>query len=400
MTVEPVPEGVPSTHENPYEMENMLDPFPLYERMRAREPVLWLEEVGVWAAFMDDACREVVNDWKRFGSAGGGGVANYYREKPWREPSVIFEADPPDHTRTRQVLSRILSPGTVRALTDQARELAKECVTRAMKMDRFDVVADLAKPFVMRVVPDAVGLPEENRENLLLYNKYLIKGRTYGRHNPWTAEELDESERIVEWVREVCNRESITSDGLGAQIYEAADAGDISVHEANMLIRSFLSAGTDTTFGAISNAVLFLLQDPSQWEMLRADPSLSRNAFDEGIRFRSPAQTVARNTLEEMEFHGVQMGKYDKIIAFVGSANRDPKRWKSPDRFDIHRKVVGHLGLGGGIHGCVGQMIARMEGDLLIGELARHAKTIDLADEPFQWSQSGRAVGKLPVVVS
>lgn len=399
MTESSIPSGAVSTPENPYSPENQFDPFPFYERMRKLGPVVWLEAVGIWGIFEDEYCREVLTDPERFGNVGGGGVANYYREKPWREPSVIFEVDPPDHTRTRRVLSRLLSPKTVRALSERTAEVAQELVAKAFAKGTFDVVTELAKPLAMRIVPDAVGLPPENRDNLLLYNKYMVKGRSYGRHDPWTEQELDESKRVVEWVQMICSRDSVSSDGLGAQVYQAADAGEISMHEANMLIRSFLSAGTDTTFGSVSNAVLFLLQDPAQWQRLREQPNLARNAYDEGLRYRSPVQQIARNTRMELEFHGTRLGEHDKVMAYVGSANRDPKKWEQADRYDIERNSTGHLGLGTGIHGCVGQMIARMEGEAILGVLARRGDDLRLADEPFQWLKSGRAVGKLPVTV-
>ena len=394
-----IPPGAVSTDENPYAPEYAIDPFPFYERMRKLAPVVWLEKVGVWATFSDQVCREVVTDWERFGNAGGGGVANYYREKPWREPSVVFEVDPPDHTRTRRVLSRLLSPRTVRTLTDITAAAAREHVSKAYAKGEFDFVADLSKPLILKILPDAVGLPAEGRENIITYNKYMIKGRTFGRHNPWTDEELEESARVQEWIQNTCNRDAIAPDGLGAQIYQAADAGEISHHEADMLVRSFLSAGTDTTFGTISNAIVFLLSNPEQWKLLRSQPTLARNAFDESLRYRSPAQTIARNTRMELDFHGTHLGQYDKVIAFVGSANRDPDKWEDPDAYKIERNATGHLGLGTGIHGCVGQMIARMEGEQLLAEVARRSEALAFTDEPFSWMSSGRAIAKVPVKV-
>ena len=400
MNTSPVPDGAVSSAENPYLPENMLDPLPFYERMRQMPPAVWLEEVGVWGVFQDKYCREILMDPDRFGSAGGGGVANYYREKPWREPSVVFEVDPPDHTRTRRVLSRILSPRAVKEMSDRAEELAGVAVRKVLDMGEFDVVTDLAKPVVMQLVPDAVGIQEEDRENILLYNRYLLKGRGYGRHDPWTQEEVEESERVVRWVQETCSRDRVASAGFGSQIYAAADAGDISEYEANMLVRSFLSAGTDTTFGSISMTFLLLMQNPSQWEKLKAQPELARGAFDECLRIRSPAQTIARNTRQALDFHGTKMGEHDKIILFTGAANHDPDKWEDPDEFRIERKTIGHLGLGIGIHGCVGQMIARMEAEKVIGEFARQAEGLSFAAQPFRMGKTGRIVESLPVVAT
>ncbi len=400
MAIHPAPEGAISSSFNPYTPDQRLDPFPAFAKMRELGPIIWLEELGAWGVFRDELCREILNDADRFGSAGGGDLANYYREKPWREPSVVFEVDPPDHTRTRQVLSRILSPKAVRELDGVVQKEAKAAVSALVAKGSFDVVEDFTKPFALKIVPDAIGLAPDDRENLLTYNKYLVKGRSYGRHNPWTEEELEEADRVVKWVEKTCQRDSVTSDGFGAQIYQAHDGGQISEHEANMLIRSFLSAGTDTTFGTISNAIYFLLKNPDQMALLRANPELARAAYDEGTRYRSTALQVARNTRSEMDFHGTKLGLHDKIMVYTGAANRDPNRWEDPDEYRIERSVVGHLGFGAGIHGCVGQMIARMEGMHLIRELIEQSDSIELGSQLVEWTERGRAVSKLPVIVT
>ncbi|WP_421851382.1 cytochrome P450 [Oricola sp.] len=400
MTVHPAPDGAISSSFNPYTPELRLDPFPAYAEMRKLGPIVWLEELGAWGVFQDAYCREILGDAERFGSAGGGDLANYYREKPWREPSVVFEVDPPDHTRTRRVLSRILSPKAVRELDAVIRAEAKSAIAAIVAKGSFDAVGELTKPFAMKIVPDAVGLAPEGRENLLIYNKYLVKGRSYGRHDPWSEEELQEARRVTKWVEKTCRGDSVSANGFGAQIYEAHDRGEISEHEANMLIRSFLSAGTDTTFGTIANAIYFLLQNPDQMALLKANPDMARAAYDEGTRFRSTALQVARDARSEMDFHGTKLGLHDKIMVYTGSANRDPERWEEPDAYRIERDVAGHLGFGAGIHGCVGQMIARAEAMHLIRELIEQTETIELRDRPVEWTSRGRAVSVLPVTVT
>jgi cytochrome P450 len=399
MTIQPTPTGAPANAEDPNSPEVLADPVAYYERMRASAPVVWLEKLGVWAVFRDDLCREVLGDWKNFGSSGGAGFANFYKEKPWREPSVVFEVDPPDHTRTRRVLSRVLSPRTVRDMDATAAVEAQAFVAQAVSKGTFDVVGDLARPYALKILPDALGLSPHERENMLIYRKYLVKGRSLHRNLPWPKEELEEAAWVVEWVKKTCSRDQVSPDGLGSQIYAAVDAGEVSEHEGNMLIRSFLSAGTDTTYTMIGNTILFLLQNPSQWEMLKADPARARNAFEEALRFGSTTRAIARTVMDDMEFHGAKLGKYDKILAYVASANRDPARWENPNTFMIERNVTGHLGLGFGIHGCVGQMIARLEASHIVAELARQAPTVTFAETPPVMAKSGNGVERLPVIV-
>jgi len=396
MTIQPRPKGAFGNEEDPTIPSIAKNPFPYFARMRELPPVFWQDALGVWAVFSDELCREILNDWENFSSAGGAGFANFFREKPWREPSVVFEVDPPDHTRTRRVLGRILSPAAARKISAAADSEAKRMVTECLSKGRFDVVEDLTKPFALKIIPDALGLAEEGRENALIYRKYVVKGRGLHRHEPWTKEELEESEWVCDWVQQTCSRSKLAPGGLGSQIYDAVDAGEISEHEGNMLIRSFLSAGTDTTFTTTANAVLYLLQNPKQWALLQEDPSKARKAYEEGLRYGSTTGAVSRTVTKEMDFHGAKLGKHDKIFVYVASANRDPNRWDNPDDYDINRNSTGHLSFSAGIHGCVGQMIARTEASAVLSELAIQAGTLELDGEHTMLS-TGNGVEILPV---
>ena len=133
-----------------------------------------------------------------------------------------------------------------------------------------------------------------------------------------------------------------------------------------MLVRSFLSAGVDTTVSGIAFALRNLAADSHQWQLLRDDPSLARNAFEETIRRESPVIGFFRMTTRPAMVGDVEIPAGQKVLLFYAGANRDPSRWADPDRFDILRKVSGHLGYGIGIHACVGMVIARMEGDAVL----------------------------------
>lgn len=382
------PDGAVSSDLNPLAGEAFVNPYPVYEELRALGPVVWLSSLGVWGVFRDAQVREVVADHSRFGSKGGGGISNYYRETPWREPSVVFETDPPDHARTRTVFTRVLSPGALNKLRQTIEAEAEAQVAKVVAMGEFDVMADLAHPFPIKVLPDAVGLPAEGRENLLIYNAFVRRGRAHNWRNVWTEDDYREGERISAWVADHCKRETLSADGFGAQIYAAADTGEISHYEAANMIRSFLAAGVETTINGIAHTINLLAAHPEQWALVRSDPTKVRAAFDEMLRFDSAVQIIARNTLDEIDYHGTRLGQYDKVIAFIGSANRDPARWANPDAYDINRGSAGHIALGTGIHGCVGQMMARMEAGALIGAFVRAVARVEPVSAPV-WRKSG-----------
>lgn len=384
---------------NPLVGEGFLNPYPMYRELRALGPIVWMQSLNAWGVFRDSEVRRVITDWQSFGSKGGGGVSNFYFEKPWREPSVVFEVDPPDHTRTRTVLTRVLSPAALAKLKAGMEAEAARLVNSLLERKTFDAVADFARPFPLKVLPDAVGLPEEGRHNLLTYNQLVRKGRALNWRQNWTEADEVEGERITNWVADHCRREGLKADGFGAQIYEAADSGEISDYEAAMLVRSFLTAGVEGTINGISHTINLLMAHPEQWAIVRDDPTKVRAAFEEMLRFDSGVQIIARNTMGEMDFEGVRLGAFDKVIAFIGSANRDPSRWANPDVYDVTRNTAGHVALGTGIHGCVGQMIARMEATAVLGALVRAVDEIIPAGAPVYRTTGARGLESLPVTI-
>jgi hypothetical protein len=133
----------------------------------------------------------------------------------------------------------------------------------------------------------------------------------------------------------------------------------------------------DTTVNAIGNALVCLTRHPQEWSKLHAHPELARSAFEEAIRYESPVQTFFRTTTREVVIAGVRLSESAKILMLLGSANRDPRRWREPRRFDIERNASNHVGFGAGAHACVGQMIARLEGEIVLTSLAQRVASIE-----------------------
>ncbi|MDU6669325.1 MAG: cytochrome P450, partial [Bradyrhizobium sp.] len=200
------------------------------------------------------------------------------------------------------------------------------------------------------------------------------------------------------YVTAQCQRDNLTPGGFGACIHAFSDSGEITPAEAPLLVRSLLSAGLDTTVYGIGAAVYCLARFPDQWARLRADPALARNAFEEAVRFESPVQTFFRTTTRDVELGGVVIPEGEKVLMFLGAANRDPRRWERPDSYDITRKVSGHVGFGSGIHMCVGQLVARLEGEAVLTALARKVGAITMSDEPKRrYNNTLRGLESLPV---
>lgn len=169
---------------------------------------------------------------------------------------------------------------------------------------------------------------------------------------------------------------------MGAEIHARAAADGFSAEDAAMLVRSFFSAGVDTTVQGLGNALWCLAQHPEQYNKLRAEPDSAPAAFEEVLRFEAPVQTFFRTTTREVDLDGATIGAGEKVLLFLGAANRDPRQWTDPNVFDITRRATGHVGFGFGIHACVGMAMARLEGEAILTALARHVRAIELTGEP------------------
>jgi cytochrome P450 len=262
----------------------------------------------------------------------------------------------------------------------------------------FDAVRDLAEVYPLKVFPDAVGLAEEGRENLLPYGNMAFNA--FGPRNELFDQAMANAQPVTSWIMSRCQRDALAPGGLGAQIYEAADAGQLTEHEASLLVRSFLTAGLDTTVVGLGNALFCFAQHPDQWQRLRQDPSQARAAFDEVLRYESPVQTFFRTTTRPVEVAGLRLGEGEKVLLFLAAANRDPRHWDKPDRFDITRRASGHLAFGMGIHGCVGMAVARLEAEIVLSLLARKVEAIELAGAPERrLNNTLRGLARLPIKV-
>jgi hypothetical protein len=199
-------------------------------------------------------------------------------------------------------------------------------------------------------------------------------------------------------VTEQCRRDNLSPDGIGARVHQSVDTGEISAEEATLLVRSLLTAGIDTTVNALGAAIFCLARFPGEMAKLNQNPSLARAAFEEAIRFESPVQTFFRTTTRPAEIDGVQLGEGEKVLMLLGAANRDPRKWDRPDIYDIERRTAGHVGYGAGIHVCVGQLLARIEGEAMLAAFAKRVGAIRIDGEVKRaFNNTLRGLASLPV---
>jgi hypothetical protein len=391
--------GVPTSALDPFSLDFLRDPHPAHEALREAGPVVWLEKYGAYAVARHAEVRQVLNDPATFCSSRGVGLSDFQREKPWRPPSLVLERDPPEHDRARGVLNRALSATVMRSLRGRFAAAAGELADNLVRKVRFDAMANCAEVYPMMVLPDAIGLSSQGREHLLPYAATAFN--MFGPDNELRRAAVAQMAPHVEWIASQCKREALADDGIGAAIHAGADKGEVTRQEAELLVRSVLTAGFDTTVHGIGAAMRCLALNPDQFAALRADPSKARAAFEEAIRLETPVQTFFRTTAREVEIGGATIPEGEKVLMLLGAANRDPRKWPSPDRYDIDRPTAGHVGFGTGVHLCVGQLLARLEGETLLGAFARVFARIEPDGEPTPLlNNTLRGWVRLPVIVT
>lgn len=390
------PVGVPSVDIDPFSKEFFADPFPFHQRLRDAGPYVWLTKYSIGAVARHEHVRGALNDWKTFSSSRGVGMEDFERHGRFRLPSLILEADPPQHTRSRGVLGSVLSPPVLKRFREHFEKTAASLVDSLVQRRSFDGIKDLADIFPLSIFPDAIGIGTDARDMLLPHADLLFN--SFGPRNEFF--QAARTGVTFEWIEKLGRRENLSPDGIGMLVHQAADRGVITHEEAPLLVRALLQAGLDTTINAIGASVYCLARFPDQWEALVREPRLAPAAFDEAIRFESPVQTFFRTTTCSTTLGGSPLTAGEKVLIFLGAANRDPRRWADADKFDINRSSAGHVGFGAGIHACVGQMLAKLEGDIVLTALARRVKSISIAGPvERRYNNTLRGLAKLPLEV-
>lgn len=383
---------------DPFDEAFLANPHAHHDVLRDAGPVVWLEPIGCYAMARHGEVQAALKNWETFVSGRGVGLADFAQETPWRPPSLLLEADPPLHDRTRGLMQRIASLASLKSVMPQWRGKAEQLVERLVAKREFDAVTELAEAFPLMVFPDLIGLRDDGREHLIPYG--TIAFNAFGPRNRLLEQAMAQAAVATEWVAESCKRENLKPGGWGMQVFDAADRGECSPEEAERLVRSFLTAGVDTTVNGIGNMIYAFTRFPGEWDRVRADPSLAKRAFEESLRWGGTVQTFFRTTSREVEVDGDVIPQGAKVLLFLAAANRDPRQWADAERFDVGRSASGHVGFGFGIHQCLGQMVARMEAEAVLDALIPRMAEIRAAGEAVpRLNNTLRAFASIPVEV-
>jgi hypothetical protein len=373
----------PQIDDDPFSDENIANPYPLFARMRELGPAVYVRPHGYYAVVRHAEAGIVASDYARFTTEGGVGMSDIRKPGAWRARSPISEVDPPEHTRVRAALQKILSPLVVKTWREAFERRAEEVAEAAVARGTVDGVADIAEAFVLSVFPQVLGVavpPERIKQTGELNFNQL------GPNNARLQAAMEKTAPLMDWYAQVLQREHMLPGGFGEKIYQAEDAGEFDPGTAPLHVRSFFRAGVDTTMAGIGATLKLLAENPDQLALVKQDPAkMIKAAFEEALRLESPAQVMFRTTTQDVELGGVKLRADTKVGYHMGAANRDPRQWTDPDRFDVTRQTAGvHRAFGHGAHVCIGQMIARLEAESVLGALLRRVRAIEVAG-PARW---------------
>lgn len=391
-TQEPAEQRVdaPVVDIDPFDETTLANPYAMHERLREADgDVVYIPAYDIYAVARYTAVRDTLENWQHFSSAAGVGLANFNKEEPWRTPSLLLEADAPQHDAPRAVLEKILGARKLRRYHDDWRNTAQQLIDSLLApadaddgVVELDAVSQISEVYPLSVFPDAVGLQQGGLENLLPYGNFAFNA--FGPRNRLVTDELETIGPVMDWVGQQCPRESLNDDGFGGDIWRAADQRHITEAQAPLIVRSLLTAGVDTTVYGISAVLYHLASNPEQYARLRANPQLVRRVFEETLRLESPVQTFFRTTTTDVQIGDTTLPENQKVLMFLSAANRDPRRWDRPDAFDLDRDPSGHVAFGSGVHQCVGQHVARLEASCVLEALIEKVERFEFAAPPVR----------------
>lgn len=352
---------------DPFDYKTQDDPYPSYQRLRDEAPAYFCEKYGVWILSRYDDCVAALRDWKTY--------CNRYGQtlEPTGEGQlpILLTMDPPEHTRLRKVVARVLTPEKVMALENDVRDLAVKLLEPFRKTGRIDIVADFSAYLPMAIIARMLHIPEED-ETWIRHQCDLCVHRDEGVFRMPQAG-IDATMKLYAYNEELIRkrREKPEGQDLLSLILQAEDKGEMNHDEVLGFIYLLAIAGNETTTKMIGNMAYQLSENPDQRDRLVADPSLIPAAVEETMRFDGPTQLQARTLTADVTLHGQTMKAGTKIGILFISANRDERHYPNADRFDISRNPKDHLGFGGGIHACLGAALARLEARIAFEEILK-----------------------------
>jgi cytochrome P450 len=393
------------------------DPYSIYSRLRDEAPVYRYRDQVVVSGF--EPVTQVLLDTSTFlsgtadlkGSRVQASLACVGEDQRQKMVEILeFRGgglnwtNGETHDRLRALAHKAFTPRTVRAMAERIEEIADELLSKVSSSGQMEVISDLAFQLPLIVICDMLDVPREDRYAIRAWTNDIAAFQDGA--NPAV---LDATHASIFALRDHLKaifrrrRGGSTTDLMGALLAAEGESGDrFAEDELVPVVAHFVFAGHETTTNLIGNALRGLLvDDRSQWNMLREDPSLVPAAVEELLRYDSPVQFTNRTSAVNNELDGVPVRQWDTVTLVLGAANRDPHRFDQPNRIDITRPEARHVGFGLGPHFCLGAALTRLETSIVLEMLVRRYPDMSVATETITYRPDHRLRGveSLPVVL-
>jgi cytochrome P450 len=389
---------------NPMDPEFVADPYPMYHRLRAEDPVHH-SPLGFWVLTRYADVMAMLRDPRLIKEPIAAFVAaRFGMAVPPGLGLSMLDRDPPDHTRLRGLVSKAFTPRALEKLRPGIQQIVDALLDQVAGRGSMDLIEEFAYPLPVRVICEMLGVPVQDHERFKAWGLDIARGLDAIMLPPDSEvgqRSVSGRRALAEYFRElIAERRAAPRDDMLSALIAAEEAGD-TLNEEELLATCILLlvAGHETTVNLIGNGTLALLRHPAELRKLRDHPGLIGSAVEELLRFDGPVQRTARIPSEDITIGGQTIGKGELVMPFLGAADRDPAQFPDPDRLDLTRTDNRHIAFGMGIHFCLGAPLARMEGQIALNTLLARLPRLTLAtDRPrFRQSLTLRGLQALPV---
>lgn len=369
---------------DPYSPATDADPFPAYKTLRDEYPCFWSEEAGMWVLSRYDDILHALTNWKVYSSAKG----NLVDEFPGRAGATLGSTDPPRHDRLRALIQSAMTKRALDHVLEPARGSIRAHLEEVKGRDSFDFVNDLGSKCTVDLLFYLFNMPKDNAEEvrdnavLMVQTDPVTRQKTQAHLDAfrWMA---DYAENLVQ-ERKKNPGEDLLSNFITAEI----NGEKLLDKEVQLTVTTLIMAGIESLSGFLGMFALNMADFPDARRKLVADPSLIALAMEESLRYNTSAQRFKRTLQQDVELHGQTMKAGDSVMLCYGSANRDERMFPDADTYDITRNPKRHLGFGGGVHSCLGAMLARVAVQVIFEEFLTAIPEFTRMDQDLSWVPS------------
>lgn len=369
---------------DPYSPAVDSDPFPFYRTLRDEHPCFWSLEANMWVLSRYADLMAALGNWQTYSSARG----NLMDELPNRAGATLGTTDPPRHDRLRALIQHAFTRRNLDALADPIRAMVRELIDNLRGAKQFDFVGDFSSKATAKILFRMLGLPEGDdqmvRERAVMMVQSDAKTRQKG------PEHIAAYNWMTDYAAKIiAERRKNPGDDLLSQFFVAEIDGErLAEREVLLTTTTLIMAGVESLGGFTVMFALNLADFADARRELIANPALIPDAIEESLRYNTSGQRFRRCLTQDVTLHGQTMQAGDFVCMAYGSGNRDERQFPNADVYDIRRKPRGHLGFGGGVHACLGAMVARMAVRIIFEEFLRAFPDFSRVQQQLPWMPS------------